>query len=364
MPKADSSSVLSRVCGLLRYLAEQGDLGATFEMIRNEIYGDDLSAESCRRKFRRDCAELSELCNEKWLREVAGAEDQENVEILYRQPTKRYVLKGACFFMLPMKLDKEEAYIMSAGIKLCKHFIKAYSASADKLSQKLRESIPGEVMSAGESLSEALTMLMPVSNTEDRNKAALRLVLGAIVQKRALKLTNYEGMNGEMITDVISPYLLYFKYHSWYVWAAPSSAGGCNPGPFRLSRMRSIETLDGGYVEPHKTPAEMAEDIELDYHPAFGGQTFNVRLRISGGFVKPAQQTAWFKGARIEPQTDGSIIYCVKLRGLEAIRLWIMRSLDSIEVLEPRELIEDIDRRVDSYIAARERPDFYSLAGS
>jgi predicted DNA-binding transcriptional regulator YafY len=286
--------------------------------------------------------------------EVAGAEDQENIEILCKPHTNRYVLKGACFFMLPMKLDEEEAYIMSAGIKLCKHFIKAYSESADRLSRKLRESIPGEVMNTGESLSDALTMLMPVSNTEDRNKDAFRLVLDAIVKKCALKLTNYEDMKGEKITDVISPYLLYFKYHSWYVWAASSTMGRDNPGPYRLSRMLAMETLDGGYIEPHKTMDEMAEDLELDYHPAYGGKTFDVKLRIRGSFVKSVRQTAWFKGAQIKPQQDGSIIYCVRLKGLEAIRLWIMRSLDSIEVLEPKELADNIDNRVNAYLAARE----------
>ncbi|MDR1580561.1 MAG: WYL domain-containing protein, partial [Synergistaceae bacterium] len=332
MPKTEASVVISRVCELLRYMAERGDSGATFKMIRDAIYGDELPAASCRRNFHRDRKRLNELCNEKWYMEVAGSEDLENVEISYIPSTKRYVLKGACFFMLPMKFDEEEAYIMSAGIKLCRHFIKAYSASADRLSRKLRESIPGEVMNTGESLSEALTMLMPVSNTEDRNKDALRLVLDAIVRKRALRLTDYEGMNGEMITDVISPYFLYFKYHSWYVWAASSKIGRDNPGPYRLSRMRAIETLDGGYAEPHKTMAEMAEDLELDYHPAYRGKTFNVRLRISGNFVKSVQQTMWFKGAQIEPRPDGSIIYSVRLKGLEEIRLWIMRSLDSIEV--------------------------------
>jgi predicted DNA-binding transcriptional regulator YafY len=336
-------------------MAEKNDAGASMEEICEKIYGKSNSDSACRRNFNRDCVFLRQMVNEKWLRNERESDEPEEIEIRYDRKKKRYFMKGALFFMFPLRMNEEEAYVISSGIKLCKHFIKEYSGIADKLSEKLSSSIPGHVMDAGESLSNSLTLLMPVSNTESHNPKALDIVLNAVNKKHALKLTGYEGMNGETISDVISPYFLYFKYHSWYVWAA-SGKNNYTSGPYRLSRMRTIETLDGGagYVGMDGDAKDkMIRDLELDYHPAYGGKEFDIKLRVTGSFVQPAIQTEWFRGQEIKRQDDGSIIYSVKLKGLEAITLWIMRSLSDIEVLEPIQLRDEIDRRVDAYLDKR-----------
>jgi predicted DNA-binding transcriptional regulator YafY len=336
-------------------MAEKGDAGASMEEICEKIYGKSASDSACRRNFNRDCMFLRKMVNEKWLRNEYESDEPEEIEIRYDRKRKRYFMKGSLFFMFPLRLKEEEAYVISSGIKLCKHFIKEYSGIADRLSEKLRKSIPGHVMDAGESLSDSLTLLMPVSNTESRNPKALEIVLDAVNKKRALKLTGYEGMNGETINDIISPYFLYFKYHSWYVWAA-SEKNNYTSGPYRLSRMRTIETLKNGtdYVGiDNDEKDKMIRDLELDYHPAYGGKEFDIKLRITGSFVQPAIQTEWFKGQKITRQDDGGIIYSVKLKGLEAITLWIMRSLSDIEVIEPIQLRDEIDRRVDAYTHKR-----------
>jgi predicted DNA-binding transcriptional regulator YafY len=355
MPKRDSFETLSRLCALLKFMAERNDKGASMDEIHENIYGKSSSDAACRRNFNRDCNFLREMLNEKWGGDERSADEPAEIEIRYDRGRKRYFMKGALFFMLPLRLKEEEAYVISSGIKLCKHFIKEYSEIADRLSKKLRNSIPGRVMDAGEGLSDSLTLLMPVSNTESRNPKALEIVLNAVNKKRALKLTDYESMNGETVTDIISPYFLYFKYHSWYVWAA-SKKNGYTSGPYRLSRMRAIETLENrtGYVDIDDAAKDkMAMDLELDNHPVYGGKEFNVKLRVTGSFVQAAIQTEWFKGQKITRRQDGSVIYSVKLKGLEAITLWIMRSLSDIEVLEPIELRDEIDRRVDAYMERR-----------
>jgi predicted DNA-binding transcriptional regulator YafY len=336
-------------------MAERDEKGASLEEICESIYEKTDRDSASKRMFNRDCKNLREMLNQKWSTDETQEAEPIGIEIAYDRKKKRYFLKGALFFMFPLRLNKEDAYIISSGIKLCKHFIREYSGTADKLSKELRRSIPGHVMDAGESLSDSLTMLMPVSKTGSGNTDALKIVLNAINNKRTLRLSGYEQMNGERIKDTITPYFLYFKYHSWYVWAASKS--GDNKGrPFRLSRMSAIEMLDDGvdYVGIEEgTKAKMIRDLELDYHPAYNGGEIHVRLRITGSFIRPAVQTEWFKGQEIKFQNDDSIIFSVKLKGLEAITLWIMRALDCIEVLEPEELRNEIDRRVAEYMARK-----------
>jgi predicted DNA-binding transcriptional regulator YafY len=161
-------------------------------------------------------------------------------------------------------------------------------------------------------------------------------------------------MAGNRKTIVISPYLLYFKYHTWYVWAGSDVFGYDKPGPFRLSRMQAVELLSTEeYVPSSQSKGELIKDLKLDYHPANKEKMFDIKLRITGNFVLAARQTKWFDGDNAVLQKDGSLEYTVKLKGLEAITLWVMRSLDSIEVLEPKELRDEIDRRVNVYLARR-----------
>jgi predicted DNA-binding transcriptional regulator YafY len=251
MAKGAAFDVISRHNALLSFLAERGDGGAFKSEICEKIYGREKPDDAFDKMFKRDCDVLRELLNERWTENYSTDDEPEEIEIWYDRSKKKYFLRGALFFMFPLSLSVEEAHIVSSGIKLCKHFITSYSDSADRLSKKMRDSIPGHVIDAGESLSESLTMLMPVSNTH--NPDVLKIVLDAINQRRALKLTDYEDIKGKKVQDVISPYFLYFKYHSWYVWAASKSRGNSS-GPFRLSRMKAIETLEN--------PAEYA-DVDI-----------------------------------------------------------------------------------------------------
>ena len=67
-------------------------------------------------------------------------------------------------------------------------------------------------------------------------------------------------------------------------------------------------------------------------------------------------ETEWFPGEKKTLSPDGeSLIYEVKLKGLEAVTLWIMRALDCVEVLKPAELRKEIDRRVNEYINRRKK---------
>ena len=50
-----------------------------------------------------------------------------------------------------------------------------------------------------------------------------------------------------------------------------------------------------------------------------------------------------------------SVLYEVELMGLEAITLWIMRALDCVEVLEPRKLADEVDRRVGAYLEHKDK---------
>jgi predicted DNA-binding transcriptional regulator YafY len=297
---------------------------------------------------------LKEIANEKWGREISGAGDEQTeIDIIYVPGTKRYRLNGACFFMLPMKLSEEEVYILSAGVKLCKHFIAAYANSADKLSKKLRESIPRQVMDKGEELSGALTMLMPVSDAEQYNRGVTKAVLDSIVGKRALLLQQYVDTKGSVSSETISPYLLYFKHHSWYVWARSSKYG--RPGPYRLGRIKAARAMgQEQYIPPDRSKDEIISDLRHDCHPLNEHEWYDIKLRITGNYANSVRLTQWFsEDEHFAPQKDGSLIYTVKLKGLESIAMWVMRSLDCMEVLEPRELRDMIDERVAAYVERR-----------
>jgi hypothetical protein len=118
-------------------------------------------------------------------------------------------------------------------------------------------------------------------------------------------------------------------------------------GEFRFG-FRSNET----YV-PTTLPESASHGDKLPPEEEKTGKEYNIKLRLTGNFALTTRQTRWFEGDSTSVQKDGSVIYSVRMHGLETITPWIMRYLDCIEIIEPRELRDEIDHKVDAYMTRR-----------
>ena len=351
----DAWSTLKRLHRLVALLAEHGESGVSFEDIRTEIYPEDVSSASLRRKFNRDRKNLRKLFGEVLEEEEIDERDHEETVTIKKNSEGRYVMKSRFNFMMPMKLDEKQLLALVAGVRLTQHFVNVLRNPSEEVWGKLKRQIPANFLDKSDRLSEAITANIPISRIKGDDEI-FQKVLDAIEGKKVLKVGQYTNGEGKTRTCTLSPYVLYLKHHAWYVMGLSHDAP-IKLLPFRLGRMRLVEHLnDVDFIPIAESMKDLRRRIALDFYPADTELSYFVRLRITGSFARPCMETEWFPGEKKSWEEGGkSVLYEVELMGLEAITLWIMRALDCVEVLEPKKLADEIDRRVGAYLERRNK---------
>ena len=357
--KGNAFEQLTRLHGLVRLLTEQGERGATLDEIREKVYDGIDESEAFNKKFLRDRKALEEIfSNDAHFFEEEdyddGETDESDVKVYRKQG--RYYIKSRYWFMLPMKIEERELLALVTGVKLAGDFIKPLKTYAESLWNKLKKQFPGSEMKKGERLSEAISLAMPVSDFRP-DREIFQKAIDAINEKKVLGVGQYEDAKGEKYPCTISPHALFLKYHAWYLIGISPEKNKKSPAVFRLNRIKAVELLPSeDFIECPYSPEELRKNIELDFDPYNPGGEYLVKLRITGDFAGPVMETEWYSGEKKERERGPndellkSVHYEVKLKGLERIALWIMRALDCVEVLEPKELKDEIDRRVNAYL--------------
>ena len=353
-------STLKRLFNLTSYLTEKSSVGgASWDEIKENIYAgeSDASDEALYRKFSRDRQALKDIYDDGMDGEDFEFEDDEPLDgqaFIIRNKNGKYILRSGVSFMFLLKLNEEQALTLLSSVRIIPEFIPLFTKASKQLWDKLQNHISKELQEKCRSLSEAIVSNIPFSKAGERQ--VILTVLEAISKKKVLQVLQYEkAWPDDPGSCNFSPWTLFLKYHSWYVLGEVN-----NKTRFlRVDRIKRAAVLE--LDQPHPCDDEklkvIQEDIKLDRysHTAYPmpKDGWHIRLRITGSFVKPCRETEWFPHESKTLQPDGSLDYQVNLKGLEAITLWIMRALNCIEVLEPAELQEIIDQRVDEYIARR-----------
>ena len=77
------------------------------------------------------------------------------------------------------------------------------------------------------------------------------------------------------------------------------------------------------------------------------GTLQKVRIRLFEAAARLGEERNWHSSQKIESSSrrkDGSIIVSFELRGLDEIRRWILQWEGEAEVLEPRELKDQVKK--------------------
>lgn len=347
-------SKLTRLLRLVRFIAEHGREGATWPEIRRNVYRDfadeDTTDGALLRKFTRD-------------REAVNAsfyldDDDDNVlpdTAIIKRVKGRYVIHSGLNLMLPMTLKKEEALALVSGVRLIPEFIPPLKIASNRLWLRMKNQMSDEILEECEYLTSATVSAIPMSAEVDHD--VFMKILEAIHTRQLIRINKYaKAWPDDLESCEFSPHVIYMRHHAWYVLGKVSGKQRI----LRVDRIKSADLLN----KPQKNPPsaeelkELERDIQLDYNPfrEFPSDGWEIKLRITGTFIRPCMETEWFPGEKKTLSPDGeSLIYEVKLKGLEAVTLWIMRALDCVEVLKPAELRKEIDRRVNEYINRRKK---------
>lgn len=167
-------------------------------------------------------------------------------------------------------------------------------------------------------------------------------IKNAILTGRVLSF-DYYGQNREMSRRIVEPVQLLFKEYTWYLRAYCRERKALRT--FKLTRIKRMEVLEEGFVlrddlhQKEETPQEKQQDVKEEqiYAPL-------ITMRID---KKEAYRIYdRFGESNIEVLEDGNFIVRVAYPLDEWVYSLILSFGASAEVLEPREIREEIGRRI------------------
>ena len=240
--------------------------------------------------------------------------------------------KDSYVFSENFKLGKpditvEETLALGLAKKLLGNFGTGMEASLSRIEEKLsvkEQILPKHIVLKAEKLSPLV-------------EGYLGTIYQAIKNFQRIKLT-YRALYSDKETErKIDPYYLFFQDDFWHL------RGYCHLREelrtFALDRIVSLKGL-----KEHFIPKGISSEDELS--GAFGnmldGEPVEVILRFDPEIKPQILRKKWHQSQQEKDLKDGKIELRFKINGTEGIKQWIYRWIPYVEVVEPRELRDEI----------------------
>jgi predicted DNA-binding transcriptional regulator YafY len=173
-----------------------------------------------------------------------------------------------------------------------------------------------------------------VKSTSDFSKLFLifKLIEQSMLKKKSLEI-EYESLETKVTTRQVDPYSLIFRRHAWYL------VGFCHLRSqlriFRLNRIKRVTLLDKSVeIDPDFSLSTFFKESWEIYQ----GEPVMIKIRFKGIGAKVIESERHHPSERVSKLKGGSLIYEVKVNGIEEISRWILGFGENAEVLEPKEL--------------------------
>jgi predicted DNA-binding transcriptional regulator YafY len=190
-----------------------------------------------------------------------------------------------------------------------------------------------------------------IRSNYDFSKLSLifKLIEQSLLNKKSLRI-EYESLETGLATRQVDPYSLIFRRHAWYL------IGFCHLRNeiriFRLNRIKKITLLDKSF---ERKPDFSLSTLFKDSWEIYQGEPVVVKIRFKGIGAKVVESGQHHPSEKISKLKDGSLIYEVKVNGIEEIARWILGFGENAEVIEPKELRERVKQTAQSLAMLYER---------
>ena len=155
----------------------------------------------------------------------------------------------------------------------------------------------------------------------------------AIAEMRRLQIVYYDFQASETSGREIEPYGLIYRRNAWYCVAHCRRHDEVRK--FRLNRIREAKLTSHHFELPRDF--SLCEFMSGSWE-LFSGEPMEVLIRFSPRIAPLIVERAPKPGESIQPFSDGSILYRVKVKGIEEIGWWVIQFGHEAEVLRPVEL--------------------------
>jgi len=264
------------------------------------------------------------------------------VPVAFDDAYDRYSIPGS-YFLPPINFTPAEALsLVALASELGRSDRLPFYEPARAAARKLEGALPLSLRRELRQMAQAIRIQpMPVSPL-----AAKEAIYQQLVDARAshtMVRIQYDSLTEwERITTKLRPYHLLFCRHSWYVIGRSSLHREVRT--FNLSRIASLEPLKEKFVMARGFSIERYLRNAWQLIPGDGPDQ-EVVVRFKPLVAQNVGEVIWHKTQQLEFQPDGSLLFKVRVSGLNEIMWWILGYGDQAEVLQPPELREMVAAR-------------------
>lgn len=173
-------------------------------------------------------------------------------------------------------------------------------------------------------------------NTDDLKEKWIT-INESIVNIKKLKI-DYSNLEDERMIRTVWPYAIYIYQGANYMLAYCEYRNKIRN--FKLVRIRKIEVLDETF-DKGNFDVKSYLNSRLGIHS--GREKFVVKLKVFYPYAKCFKEHKWVIDEKIEDHyKDGYLLYTGNIEGKVDIIKWIMEMGSNVEVLEPKEIKDEI----------------------
>ncbi|MBN2653583.1 MAG: YafY family transcriptional regulator [Nitrospirae bacterium] len=308
----------------------------------NRIIWFDSRVKNKRHPNARNLSERFDISARTAQRDIDYLRDHFNAPLYFNRPKNGYCYTDDTFSLPACWFNEDNVIALALSARLA-------SAIPDK---EIKNSLSGIIEKVlgifGSSAGMDLKMLserVSVKNVEYAvtDDQTFHAVLKALFEAFPIDITYYSPHKNQTTQRTVMPLHLMHYMGSWHLIAFCSSKKDLRN--FSISRIKKIEPSNKTIKLP-KSLGSTKEYIRRNFGIMQGGNTQKVLLRISPAIAAWVSEQIWHPEQKMVSCKDGSIELSLPVSDFREIRRRILSYGADIEVLQPRELKEDIKNEI------------------
>jgi len=253
-------------------------------------------------------------------------------------------------YLPPVQFTLEEAFSMlTLCFEAAKEPVFPLLDAIGEATCKLFGALPRKITDQLMPLTGKVLMQKEPSHSHAGSTEAFLKVREACAKHRAVSIKYKSPKDPDSIFTRLHPYQIFFARHAWYVigWAELFK----EIRMFHIGRIEEIQVTDERFKNPKSFSLDRYLRNAWSLIPEPGPDS-DVEIRFSPLVAQNVSEVRWHKTQQItKNELDGSIIFRVRVSGLNEISWWILGYGKEAEVLGPPELrnimrkhIEELNR--------------------
>lgn len=244
------------------------------------------------------------------------------------------------FFMPKISLEMPEILTLSLFCNSIKSqkgtpYSEIMASACDKILNALPESVKKVFLDSGPDMMVDFGLETKVDY--EKIDRIFSLVYEASMAKKQVRLKYYSIERKKITERIVDPYAFKLCFGIWYL------IGYCHLRrqirTFRVDRIRYAEVLPSSFT------VREGFDVEEFFTSSWAiakGQRFKVKLKFAPGIADFVSECIWHPSQKLKKNSNGTLTAEFEVEGLSEIKIWILGFGQSVEVLEPKELRDDI----------------------